>query len=81
MTSPLILPDPACSFGYPLGQVFELLKDGGDDRYGEFLQWMLHRKVANCDPRRSYNPSSCSIAHGPVVYPVDLARFLQQAAA
>jgi hypothetical protein len=69
--TPLILPDPGCSFGYPLGQVAELLSD----RLGEFWVWMVGRKLRHCFGTKQ------SPAHGPVVYPVDLARFLEEVAA
>jgi hypothetical protein len=79
MNTPLILPDPACSFGYPLGQVAELLSD--EERYGGFLHWWRGCGYEICDPHRPFKPSSCSIAHGPVVRPYDLCGYLEQAAA
>lgn len=72
MNSPLILPDPGCSFGYPLGQVREIL--GG--KANDFWWWMRKRPMGFCD-----GPAECERAHSFVVYPADLARFLQQAAA
>ena len=70
MTTPG-LPDPECSFGYPLGQLRKLL---GEEGYGQFLQWARNGRVRfgvceqRCDP------------HGPVVYPADLHRWMQEAA-
>jgi len=75
MNSPLILPDPSCSFGYPLGQVQELLSD--EESYGAFLQWARDERVrfGHCLGTRQ------SVAHGPIVYAADLHRYLEQAAA
>ena len=85
MTSPLILPDPSCSFGYPLGQVQELL--GDESRYGDFLVWARSRRVpigqcTSLQYRYSFEPSDCpSAPHGPIIYAADLHRYLEQAAA
>jgi hypothetical protein len=73
----LILPDPSCSFGYPLGQVQELL--GGRDAMSEFWLWVQrgdHWRVGQwCIG------GECAAAHGPVIYHAYLAGYLEQAAA
>lgn len=89
MIAPLILPDPGCSFGYPLGRLAEIL--GSDETAGEFWLWAKRerRRVRHCigyDFRLNLESGAverveCSAAHGFVVYRDDITGFLKQAAA
>lgn len=88
MTSPLILPDPSCSFGYPLGQLGEILSS---ERLGEFWVWAkrerrLVRYCTGYDFRLNVVTGNverieCTAAHGFAIYRDDLAGYLEQAAA
>lgn len=61
-----MLPDPECRNGYTYHQVQEIM----GDREGEFFRWMAGQTVMAC------GGSKCDVAHGTVVYPEDLERFL-----
>lgn len=62
----VMLPEPECRNGYTYHQVQEIM----GKREDEFLRWMAGQTVMAC------GGSKCSVAHGMVVYPEDVGRFL-----
>lgn len=72
------LPEPECRWGYTDTQVREIV----GDRYDAFVDWMEFQTMSLCEAREyDHNISSwvsgpCTDAHGVVVYPWDLRRFL-----
>jgi len=72
------IPAPDCESGYTYNQLLEIL---GDD-LPNFNQWMRGQTMALCEGRRynhetkEYTPKCGGVAHGGVVYPWDLARYL-----
>lgn len=87
----MTLPDPECRYGYPATQVDEILAFGPrqqafwDWMYGQTMA------ICNRDPQREWidddespggmrlvevGPPLCDRAHGTIVYPWDLARFI-----
>jgi hypothetical protein len=73
------LPAPQCRGGYPAYQVEEIL----GDRAEEFWAWMRGQTMMLCNGERynhdtqMYEASCGGVAHGTVVYPWDLLRFLE----
>lgn len=75
----MTLPKPECELGYTAAQVREILGAASP----AFAAWMQHQTTAMCEGRRfnheikSYEPACGGVAHGIVVYPRDLRRFLE----
>lgn len=73
--------EPECRMGYTYAQLREIL----GDRLDEFGHWMRGQTMAICDGRKynsdtnGYEPACDSRAHGGIVYPWDLQRFLDGA--
>lgn len=73
-----MLPAPECEGGYTYRQRAEIL----GDRLDEFGNWMRGQTMMLCAGRRysygagDYVPACNGVAHGVVVYPWDLQRFL-----
>jgi hypothetical protein len=73
------LPDPECEAGYTVPQLHEIL----GDRFEAFEHWMRGQTMAICEGRRfvhetrTYRECCGGQAHGVVVYPWDLKRFLE----
>lgn len=73
------LPEPACTSGYSLPQVYEIM----GDREPEFRKWMNGQTMSLCDGRRynrktkEYESSECAdTPHGVVIYSCDVRQFL-----
>lgn len=72
------LPTPDCASGFTISQIDTIL----GARRSEFTAWMSGQTQALCEGRRynhetkEYEEACDGIAHGPVVYPWDLKRFL-----
>lgn len=69
---------PVCRYGYTPAQIAEMM----GTREPAFWKWYEGQTGAICDGRvwdwgtEQYVPSKCLMAHGPVVYPWDVAAFL-----
>lgn len=76
----MMLPEPLCSSGYPWYQIKEEILDAGE--LAKFSDWMYGQTMSICNGRRyshetkEYQESCGGVAHGGVVYPWDLQRFL-----
>lgn len=75
-----ILPEPECQMGYTRRQLHEILSE----KYAVFMAWMNGQTQSICDGReydpvsKTIVPSQCTpVAHGSIVYPHDLRRFLE----
>ncbi len=72
------LSSPDCQYGYTISQINMIL----GARRKEFTAWMSGQTQTLCDGRkynhetRGYEEACGGVAHGPVVYPWDLKRFL-----
>lgn len=84
------IPPPDCQYGYTETQLDEILGDRIPEFNG--WMWGQTMAICNGDPQREWvddpgapggmklvetGPPLCESAHGPVVYPWDLARFLE----
>jgi hypothetical protein len=81
--SELELPKPECESGYPQWQVEEILAKFGRSQ-DEFGKWVYGQTMSLCQGQsynyntRSYDEKCGGVAHGGIVYPWDLERFLQR---
>ncbi|RTK93182.1 hypothetical protein EKI60_06275 [Candidatus Saccharibacteria bacterium] len=72
------LPEPECKLGFTAVQVKTIL---GDDTT-KFYHWIAGQTMALCEGTRydyetkRYEESCGGAAHGPIVYPWDLNRYL-----
>ncbi len=72
------LPVPSCSYGYTIAQLNEIFGNNIDT----FNNWMYGQTVMLCEGTRynhdtkSYEPSECGEAHGPIVYSWDVMRYV-----
>ncbi len=72
------LPTPDCESGYTKAQLDQILRN----RRMEFTTWMGGQTQSLCEGRKynhetkEYEEACNGVAHGPVVYPWDLKRFL-----
>jgi hypothetical protein len=77
------LPKTECESGYPEWQIEEILQKAGR-AMTEFSQFMYGQTMTLCQGEkynhdtRSYYECCGGVAHGGVVYPWDLERFLQR---
>lgn len=77
------LPAPECRSGYTRQQVDQILEVRGRSR-AEFDAWMRGQTIALCEGQRwdyeteSYVEACGGVAHGAVIYPWDLERFLNR---
>lgn len=77
------LPKPECVGGYPFNQVVEILRENNRD-LTEFDHWMRGQTRMLCEGRRynhetkEYQTECGGVAHGGIVYPWDMERFLQR---
>lgn len=73
------LPKPECEMGFSEEQVTQILGPAES----AFWHWMDGQTMCLCEARRynhekhCYEPTTCVKAHGTVVYPHDLERFLR----
>lgn len=76
--SPQLWEEPACQYGYTADQIERIM----GTRLEAFWRWHQGQTGAICDGRvwiamaQSYAPSGCG-PHGPVVYPIDVSRFME----
>jgi len=74
----MTLPKPECEYGFTDTQVKEIM----GSREAEFWTWMRGQTSCFCEGRaynhekKAYEPSCGGYAHGSVVYPWDVSRFL-----
>lgn len=74
------LPDPECKYGYTDNQIRLIL----GDKYNSFARWMFGQTMSICSgmeydhDTRKMLPSGCGRAHGTIVYPWDLERYLER---
>ena len=72
------LPEPACEGGYTADQVEEIMGAA----LPVFNRWMRGQTIMLCEgwsynhETKHYDEACGGVAHGPVVYPWDLKRFL-----
>jgi len=73
-----MIPEPDCTYGYTESQLEEILGNDLD----RFWRWMYGQTMCLCQGQsynhetKNYEEACGGIAHGPVVYPWDLARYL-----
>lgn len=72
------LPWPECKYGYTRAQLRVIL----DNNMGDFDTWMRGQTMTFCEGKsynhdtRQYEEACGGVAHGIVVYPWDLQRYL-----
>lgn len=80
ITSPAALPIPECEAGFPYTQLMEIMDP---QQFARLETWLYGQTVALCDGRlynyetREYESCCNGVAHGRVIYPHDVHRFLR----
>jgi len=73
-----MIPEPECAYGYTAEQLEQILGKDLERFYG----WMYGQTMTLCQGEKynhetkSYEEACGGIVHGPVVYSLDLARYL-----